>query len=300
MTDALGEALHLMRMSGTFYCRTELTEPWGLTMPDMTDCLWFHVLTSGSCEIEVDGEITSLEPGDVLLVPGGEGHRLFSGSEAETPLVTTLPHMFETDSYAVLQHGDGGAVTHLVCGAVRFDHPAARHLIKVLPHVLYVRQADDMRATIDLMAAEARNLRPGGEAVITRLADVLVIQTIRSWLANDPAARTGWLGALQDQQIGQALALIHRDPAQPWTVERLAHQTAMSRSAFAARFTDLVGEPAMRYVTRWRMHVAMNRLKDRDSTVSEIARGLGYESEAAFSRAFKRIVGVSPGQARAG
>jgi AraC-like DNA-binding protein len=211
-----------------------------------------------------------------------------------------LPHEFETDNYAILRHGDGGAVTHLVCGAVRFDHPAAKHLIKVLPHVLYVRQADDMRATIDLMAAEARNLRPGGEAVITRLADVLVIQTIRSWLANDPAARTGWLGALQDQQIGQALALIHRDPAQPWTVERLARQTAMSRSAFAARFTDLVGEPAMRYVTRWRMHVAINRLKDRDSTVSEIARGLGYESEAAFSRAFKRIVGVSPGQARAG
>src|SRR5689334_19791039 len=204
MTDALGEALHLMRMSGTFYCRTELTEPWGLTMPDMADRLWFHVLTSGRCDIQVDGRVTSLEPGDVLLVPGGQGHRLFSG-DAETPLVTTLPHTFETDSYAILRHGAGGAVTHLVCGAVQFDHPAAKHLIKVLPHVLYVRQADDMRATIDLMAAEARTLRPGGEAVITRLADVLVIQTIRSWLTNDPAARTGWLGALQDQQIGQAL-----------------------------------------------------------------------------------------------
>jgi AraC-like DNA-binding protein len=299
MTDALGEALHLLRMSGTFYCRNELTEPWGLTMPDMADCLWFHVLTSGRCDVEVDGQVTSLEPGDVLLVPGGQGHRLFHG-DAESPIVTTLPHEFETDNYAILRHGGDGAMTHLVCGAVRFDHPAAKHLINVLPHVLYVQRADDMRATIDLMAAEAQAVRPGGEAVITRLADVLVIQTIRSWLANDPAARTGWLGALQDQQIGQALALIHRDPAQPWTVGRLAHQTAMSRSAFAARFTELVGEPAMRYVTRWRMHVAMNRLKDRDSTVSEIARGLGYESEAAFSRAFKRIVGVSPGQARAG
>lgn len=300
MTDALGEALHLLRMSGTFYCRNELTEPWGLTMPDMGDCLWFHVLTSGRCEVEVDGAVTVLEPGDVLLVPGGQSHRLFSTQDAESPLVTTLPHTFETDNYAILRYGDGGAVTHLVCGAVRFDHPAAKHLITVLPHLLHVRQADDMRATIDLMAAEARSLRPGGEAVITRLADVLVIQTIRSWLANDPVARTGWLGALQDQQIGQALALIHRDPAQPWTVERLAHRTAMSRSAFAARFTDLVGEPAMRYVTRWRMHVALTRLRERDSTVSEIARGLGYESEAAFSRAFKRIVGVSPGQARAG
>ncbi len=299
MTDALGEALHLLRMSGTFYCRNELTEPWGLTMPDMADCLWFHVLTSGRCEVEVDGGVTELEPGDVLLVPGGQGHRLFTG-DAESPQVTTLPHTFETENYAILRHGGGGAVTHLVCGAVRFDDPAAKHLVAVLPNVLHVRRADDMRATIDLMAVETRTLRPGGEAVVTRLADVLVIQTIRSWLANDPAARTGWLGALQDQQIGQALALIHRDPSQPWTVDRLAQQTAMSRSAFAARFTELVGEPAMRYVTRWRMHVAMNRLRNRDSTVSEIARGLGYESEAAFSRAFKRIVGVSPGQARAG
>ncbi|HEX7307727.1 AraC family transcriptional regulator [Lentzea sp.] len=299
MTDALGEALHLLRMSGTFYCRNELTAPWGLTMPGMTDCLWFHVLTSGRCDVEVDGAVTVLEPGDVLLVPGGQGHRLFHG-EAESPLVTTLPHLFETENYAILRHGGGGDVTHLVCGAVRFDDPAAKHLVEVLPQTLYVRQADDMRATIGLMAAEAKAVRPGGEAVITRLADVLVIQTIRSWLANDPAARTGWLGALRDRQIGQALALIHRDPAQPWTVERLAHQTAMSRSAFAARFTGLVGEPAMRYVTRWRMHVAVTRLKDRDTTVSEVARGLGYESEAAFSRAFKRVVGVSPGQARAG
>ncbi|MEU7481338.1 AraC family transcriptional regulator [Lentzea sp. NPDC042327] len=300
MTDALAEALHLLRMSGTFYCRNELTEPWGLTMPDMADCLWFHVLTSGRCQVEADGGTTVLAPGDVLLVPGGQGHRLFSTADAASPVVTTLPHEFETDNYAILRHGGGGGVTHLVCGTVRFDHPAAQHLVEVLPQVLHVRQADDMRAIIDLMAAEARTLRPGGEAVITRLADVLVIQTIRSWLANDPAARTGWLGALQDRQIGRALTLIHRDPAHPWTVDRLAQRTAMSRSAFAARFTGLVGEPAMRYVTRWRMHVAMNRLQDRDSTVSEIARDLGYESEAAFSRAFKRVVGVSPGQARAG
>ncbi|SDG17567.1 AraC-type DNA-binding protein [Lentzea fradiae] len=299
MTDALGEALHLLRMSGTFYCRTELGEPWGLTMPDMADCLWFHVLTSGRCEVEVDGGLTALAPGDVLLVPGGQGHRLFGG-DADAPLVTTLPHTFETESYAVLRHGGEGAATHLVCGAVRFDDPAAKHLVAMLPNVLHVRQADDMRATIALMAAEAKAVRPGGEAVVTRLADVLVVQTIRSWLATDPAARTGWLGALQDRQIGQALASIHRDPARPWTVERLANESAMSRSAFAARFADLVGEPAMRYVTRWRMHVAMHRLRSRDSTVSEIAHGLGYESEAAFSRAFKRIVGVSPGQVRTG
>ncbi|TWP47378.1 AraC family transcriptional regulator [Lentzea tibetensis] len=300
MTDPLGEALHLLRMSGTFYCRSELTEPWGLTLPPMADCLWFHVLTHGRCSLEVDGDLRELKPGDVLLVPGGEGHRMGSGPDVDQPVVVDLPTDFETDSYAILRHGGGGEPTDLVCGAVRFDDPAARHLVGLLPKVVYVEASDasPMRGTLDLMAAEARQVRPGGEAVITRLSDVLVIQAIRSWLEHDPAARRGWLGALQDEQIGRALALIHRDPARPWTVAALARELAMSRSAFAARFTELVGEPAMKYVTRWRMQVALNRLQE-GITVSELAHRLGYQSEAAFSRAFKRIVGISPGSARA-
>ena len=145
------------------------------------------------------------------------------------------------------------------------------------------------------MAAEARALRPGGEAVITRLGDILVIQAIRSWIETDPAARTGWLGALQDPQIGRAIAIIHRDPARPWTLASLADEVAMSRSAFAARFTELVGEPAMSYVARWRMHVALDALKEQGSTVAELASRLGYRSEAAFARAFKRVIGIPPG-----
>ena len=148
------------------------------------------------------------------------------------------------------------------------------------------------------MAAEARTLRPGGETVITRLADVLVIQAIRSWLARDPAARTGWLGALQDEQIGRAITLIQRDPARPWTIASLAYEVAMSRSAFAARFSQLVGEPPMHYVTRWRMHLALTWLKEDRATLGELALRLGYQSEAAFSRAFKRCMGVPPGAVR--
>jgi AraC-like DNA-binding protein len=159
---------------------------------------------------------------------------------------------------------------------------------------------DWMQGTLRLMAAEARELRPGGEAVITRLGDILVIQAIRSWIETDPAARTGWLGALQDRQIGRAISLIHRDPGRAWTVASLADEVAMSRSAFAARFTELVGEPAMQYVSRWRMHVAVDSLREEGATVAELADRLGYRSEAAFSRAFKRIVGASPGAVRRG
>jgi AraC-like DNA-binding protein len=155
-----------------------------------------------------------------------------------------------------------------------------------------------MQSTLRLMAVEAKELRPGGETVITRLADILVIQAIRSWIERDPAAQTGWLGALQDKQIGRAIALIHRDPARSWTLASLASEVAMSRSAFAARFTALVGEPAMHYLARWRMHVALNWLKEDGTALGELASRLGYQSEAAFSRAFKRFIGVSPGAVR--
>jgi AraC-like DNA-binding protein len=142
-------------------------------------------------------------------------------------------------------------------------------------------------------------LRPGGEAVITRLADILVIQAIRSWIARDPAAQTGWLGALRDGQIGRAIALIHGDPTRLWTLASLASQVGMSRSVFAARFRELVGEPAMHYLTRWKMNAAMTWLKEEAEPLGALARRLGYESEAAFSRAFKRFMGVSPGAVRA-
>ena len=148
------------------------------------------------------------------------------------------------------------------------------------------------------MAAEAKAMRPGGETIITRLADILVIQTIRSWMAEDPLAQTGWLGALQDKQIGYAILLIQRDPARVWTVASLADEVAMSRSAFAARFKELVGESPMQYITRWRMNVALTWLKKEDVSLGELADRLGYQSEAAFSRAFKRFIGASPGAAR--
>ncbi|WNG36281.1 AraC family transcriptional regulator [Archangium violaceum] len=302
--DPLGEALHFLRMTGSFYCRSELTAPWGLSIPAMHDCLWFHVVTSGRCWLEVEGvEPLALLPGDLALVPHGAGHRLWTEPHAAAPNVVELPQQMVSERYSLLEHGGGGAPSTLVCGAVSFDHPAAHHLIELLPRVIHLDASssphlDWLESTLRMMAAEARVLRPGGETVITRLADILVIQAIRSWIQKDSAARTGWLGALQDKQIGRAIMLIHREPTRPWTLASLATEVAMSRSAFAARFTELVGEPAMHYVARWRMHVALNWLKEEKPALGELASRLGYRSEAAFSRAFKRFIGISPGAVR--
>jgi len=297
--DALGEALHHLRMNGAFYCRSELTAPWGLTMPAMPGCLWFHVVTSGRCRLETDGdEARWLQPGDLALVTHGAGHLVRSDPRAPAPDVLDLEREQISDRYEILRHGQGGAPTLLICGAVRFDHPAARNLVDILPSSIYVEAAtasEWLQSTLRLLAVEARELRPGGEAVITRLGDIVVIQAIRAWIQSDSGARTGWLGALRDAQIGHAISLVHRDPARDWTVASLADELAMSRSAFAARFTALVGEPAMQYVTRWRMHVALNALKDDGATVGELAQRLGYRSEAAFARAFKRVIGMPPG-----
>ncbi len=302
--DPLGEALHLLRMDGAFYSRAELSAPWGMTLTPMPGHLWFHAVTHGRVLLQAPGAApTWLQPGDCALVPHGEGHALRSDPEAPAPDILDLPLQQLSERYELIRHGGGGAPTTLICGAVRFEHPAARTMLQILPRLITVeatdgQRAESMRSAFALMAAEARAFKPGGEAVITRLADILVIQAIRAWIETDPAARTGWLGALQDRHIGRALALIHRDPARPWTVASLAGELALSRSAFAARFTQLVDEPAMQYVARWRMHLALHALQTEGASVGELADRYGYRSEAAFARAFKRVVGVAPGGVR--
>ncbi len=302
--DPLGEALHFLHMSGVFYTRSEFTAPWALALPPMPDCLMFHVVTSGRCWLDVEGnEPCLLQPGDFALVPHGEGHQLLSAPGVHAANLFDLPREQISERYELLQYGKGGEATSMICGAVRLDHPAAHQLIRFLPKLLLIEawrspHMEWIQSTLRLMATEARELRPGGETIITRLADILVIQAIRSWMAEDPTAQTGWLGALHDKQIGHALLLIQRDPAQAWTVASLADAVAMSRSAFAARFKELVGESPMQYVTRWRMNVALSLLKEEYVPLGELADRLGYQSEAAFSRAFKRFIGISPGAAR--
>jgi len=302
--DPVGEALHRLRITGLFYARTEADGDWAVEMPAFEDCLSFHVVTTGEAWVEVAGSPpVRLAAGDLALVPHGRGHLLLSAPGTPSlGRVDELPQEFVTDHYSVLRHHGPGARAELVCGVLSVDGPAARPLLELLPPVVHIdRTAPDARSWIDgtlaLMSDELRRARPGGEAVTTRLADILVIQAVRAWIdAQD--SRTGWLGALRDPQVGAAIAAVHREPGRPWTVATLAREAAMSRSAFAARFTEVVGEPAMRYVTRWRMHVAADRLAQGGATVREVATTLGYESEAAFSHAYTRTVGVRPGTTR--
>lgn len=297
-TDPLGGVLGGLRMRGTFYCRAEGTAPWGVEMPALAGCMSFHVVTEGTCLLEVDGEVHELRPGDLALVPHGRGHLLRSGPGAPVAgRADLLPQTYLGEHYSVLRVDGGGAVARLVCGVMQPERHGATHLLDLLPPVLLV-EADDaayggwLSVLLGMITDEVRRDRPGAEAVVTRLADVVVIQAIRGWLETGGTG-PGWLRALRDPQVGRAVALVHQDPGAPWTLDLLARETRMSRSAFAARFTELAGEPALRYVTRWRMHLATVQL-ERGARVGEVARTLGYESEAAFSRAYKRVAGVPP------
>ncbi|WP_321493900.1 AraC family transcriptional regulator [uncultured Desulfobacter sp.] len=302
--DPLGEALHYLHMSSAFYTRSEFTAPWGLSLPAFPSCLMFHVVINGRCWLEVEGaDPYLLQPGVLALVPHGDGHLLLSEPNVPAEKLFDLPREEISDRYEIIRHGQGGEPSTLICGTVRFDHPSAHELIRLLPRLICVDvwqspQMEWIQSTLKLMAFEAKTMRPGGETIITRLADILVIQTIRSWMANDSQAKTGWLAALQDKQIGSAILLVHRDPVRRWTVESLANEVAMSRSAFAARFKKLVGESPMQYIARWRMNLALTALKNENHSLCELAHRLGYQSEAAFSRTFKRIMGFSPGSTR--
>ena len=297
---AVADALRDIAITGVFYCPSYLREPWGGTVPPMPGCVWFHAVTSGRCELVVDDDRFQLQSGDLALVPHGAGHRIEAGSPSEYPSIPDLPHQEQSDNYAVLHYGNDGPLTELVCGGLRLEHPSARRLLDGLPLVVHVRtvRRTVLGATLDLLAEEVRDREVGSEAVISRLCDILVIQAIRHWMTSGEATASGWLRAMGDPQVGPALAALHAAPAAPWTVGSLASRAAMSRSAFAARFRELLGQPVMGYLTELRMQLAVDLLHRSDRTVAEVATAVGYESDASFSRVFKRHLGTSPRQVR--
>lgn len=300
--DPLGETLHQLRLDGSLYCRSVLSGDWSLAMPVMPDKLMFHIITRGECWLQLEGESPRhLSQGSLALVPHGRGHTLCSNLELlPTPLFEAGVQRI-SDRYEVLEITGDGDITELTCGVLAFDQAMGRQLIDQLPTLLVLNQLDEcgeqwLQSTLEFISCEARDLKPGGETIITHLADILVIQLIRHWLEQSATAEQGWLAALRDKHIGIALRAIHHQPHKHWTVDSLAQECGLSRSGFSARFSHLMGNSVKRYLTEWRMRLAHQRLRQDHVPLIVLAEELGYQSEAAFSRAFKRIIGVSPGR----
>jgi AraC-like DNA-binding protein len=204
---------------------------------------------------------------------------------------------------AVMRGGGGGAETRLVCGSFRLERREVHPLLELLPPLIHLRPAETpaaewLEATLRFLAWETREAKPGTETIVSRLTDVIFVQVLRAWVESLPVGGGGWLGALRDRPVGAALALIHRAPERGWTNASLAEAVGMSRSRFAARFTALVGEPPLSYLTRWRLGTAAGMLQDGGHSIGEAAARAGYESEAAFSKAFRRRFGTPPGAFR--
>ena len=294
----------MLRLTGTLYCRAEVTAPWGIIMPDLVESMMFVIVTAGRGWLVMDGqEPILIGQGSMVLLPHGNSYRLLSDPQAEAIPLFDIPVEKVSERYEIMRHGGGGEITRATAGVVQFDHVAAKRLVSLLPRVLHIDAWDDdagnwLQSTLSLIAREASAMRPGGETVMTRLADILVIQAIRAWLDGAPEANLGWLAALRDRQVGRALALMHRRPEEDWTVAELAGEAGMSRSAFSARFTELVGQPAAQYLAQWRLHLARARLLESRESVATVARQAGYQSEAAFGRAFKQFFGLPPGVVR--
>lgn len=303
-SDPLAETLHMLRLTGSLYCRGMFTAPWAVAIPRLEGVMTFLVVTSGACWLQLEGlEPRLLQQGGLALIPHGTPHTISSAPDLGGEPLFDLPVEQVSERYEVMRHGGGGELTRTMYGVVRFDDVAAQHLLGLLPQMISIDSWDDqtggwLQSTLRFIASEATLLKPGGETVITRLSDVVVIQAIRSWLETSSTAETGWLAALRDPQIGKALALMHRRPGEDWSVDTLATRVGMSRSAFAARFANLVGQTPLRYLTEWRMRMARSRLLETTDALAAISGDLGYQSEAAFCRAFKRVFGKPPGSIR--
>ncbi|NMO19179.1 AraC family transcriptional regulator [Pyxidicoccus fallax] len=320
-SDPLSEVLQDLRLTDGSYGRCELSRPWGIEfapLPSRTGTplgffptgrskplaqARFHFVVSGDCWLRAPKRgWLELHPGDVVLVPQGNSHALADRARGRLKPLEQIPLDEVGEHTYHMRTGGMGATTTLVCGSVSFAQPAMHPLLALMPPVLLVRGEGRQDATFGMllqaMAEEVLARRIGAATVMTRLADVVIARVIRAWVESHGEEARGWLAALRDPRIGRALAEIHQRPGEPWSVESLADVAMTSRSVFSARFTSIVGMSPARYLARWRMHVASGWLRDGSHTVAQVAAELGYDSEAAFSRAFKRYAGIPPSAVR--
>ncbi|MGN6429622.1 MAG: AraC family transcriptional regulator [Gaiellaceae bacterium] len=288
------------RVRSTIFCRSTMRAPWGFAVAAHGNPA-FHFVSKGSCRLEVEGHgDRKLGAGDLVVLPRGPEHALRDAPGSPTLWLDEILADTPPDANGRLRHGGQGPLTELVCGGFALDARTPRSLIEALPEVIHVRASDGaaapwVAATLELAGSAAESAAAGSAAVLTRVSDALLAQALRFGLADVDAGR---LAALRDPHVARAVQLIHDNPARRWSVSELAHAVGYSRSSFASHFRELVGESPIAYATRTRLAFAASELERPDASVGEVARGVGYASESAFSRAFTHAFGVRPGAYR--
>ena len=291
LVDVLADILEITRLSGSIFCRASAAAPWGLHI-DASPKASFHFIIDGDCWLIAGKSQRRLSAGDLVLLPRGTGHALCDDPAS--------PRVALAEWRAQKGRRRGAAVTDLLCGTYELaserDHP----VLRLLPPVIQIpaQEAPGQMTTLSLLLAEFEHPDVGSSKVVSRLLDVLFIQILRFWIDRQPEGSSGWLGALRDPAIGRALSALHRAPARPWTVKSLAGAAGLSRPVFARRFKELVGAPPLAYLTQVRLDTAALLLRTTDDPLSAIAQSVGYTSEFAFNRAFRRRRGSPPGRFR--
>jgi len=324
-SDTLSDLLRAVRLRGAFFYYVEGTDPWvaeaphsseiiSAILPGVGHLMEFHAVVNGSCWASIVGEEpVELHQGDMVIFPQGDPHVMSStpGLRAEfvdmgiyfSPKPPQLPFslkLSEAGGHTARLDGGGCQQTTLVCGFLGCDAKPFNPLLASMPRVLRMPGllSDPTSWVANLLKAvveESNQKRPGGEAVLERMSEMLFVEVLRRYADSLSPDQTGWLAGMRDAAVGRALALMHAKPAEPWTLERLGEAAALSRSVLHERFVHFIGQPPMQYLAQWRMQVASGWLRDTDNKVVDIALDVGYESEAAFARAFRRTVGESPG-----
>jgi AraC-like DNA-binding protein len=323
--DTLSDLLRAVRLQGAVFYYVEGTPPWvaeapradeiiAAIMPGAEHMIEFHGVVAGSCWASiVDESPIRLEAGDVILFPQGDPHVMSSAPGMRAPRVDRnlyfsprppqLPYalsMKEAEVTMTRLAGSDPDRATVVCGFLGLDARPFNPLLAALPRMLRIPGstlgADSWVTTfMRAVVTESNSRRPGGEAVLERMSEMLFVEVLRRHIDSLPPEQTGWLAGMRDPAVGRALSFIHEKPAGAWTLERLSKEAGLSRSSLHERFVHLIGQPPMQYLAQWRMQVAAGLLRDTNAKLVEVALDVGYESEAAFSRAFKRIAGLSPG-----
>jgi AraC-like DNA-binding protein len=312
--DALSDVLKSVRLEGALYVNAEFTAPWCIRgecsvasvrerLAGAEHVVFFHFLTEGACKVRLTdgGDVLDAVAGDLILIPQDDKHLLGSDvclapSEADTLLDADAA----PDADVIqLRHGGGGAATRFVCGYLACSRSVCRPLLEGLPRLLRIPIGDGpasalLRELLRVGVRESSASRPGAESMLAKLSELMFVEAMRRYVETLPLGRKGWLAGVRDAQVGCALALLHGEPGRAWTVEELARAVALSRSALAERFAALVGEPPIQYLMRWRLALAAQMLRAGREAIARVAERSGYESEAAFNRAFKREFGMPP------